>query len=64
MAADGGRLSSPSALDGEATPVCATQVRPAGQEGHRETGEDPEMVTKVIKYLERTSWQSWAYFIY
>lgn len=52
MAADGGRLSSPSPQVGEANLVCATQVEPPGQEGHREMGECSEEATKVIRCLK------------
>lgn len=51
-AADGGRLSSPSAQDGEATLVCVAQVGPPEQKGHREMGEGLEEATKVIRCLE------------
>lgn len=51
-AADGGRLSSHSAQDGEATLVCATQGGPPGQEEHREMGEGPEEATKVSRCLD------------
>lgn len=52
MATDGGRLSSISAQDGEATLVFAAQFGTLGQEGHGEMGESPEEATKVIRCLE------------